>query len=164
MTATLVWLGLGAAWCALSYLRRNPSPLPNEIGRITEIAPLAKWGLIGYTFLALVSIGSLIGGYKASFFFAFLAFLCCILVHMEWLPCLRYNADGYVVRTYLGMTHHADWPQVLLLQQENEQEFSLKTPYGKVILHKGEPSCAAFLTYAKTKCQVKALLPERKKL
>ena len=164
MTATLFWLGLGASWCALTYLRRDPSPLPHEIGRITEIAPLAKWGLIGYTFLALVSIGSLIGGYKASFFFAFLAFLCCILVHMKWIPCLWYNADGYVARTIFGVTHRADWPQVLLLQQENEYEFSLKTPYGKVILHKGEPSCAAFLTYAKTKCQVKALLPERKKL
>lgn len=164
MNATLFWLSLGAAWCALCCLRRDPAQLPNEIGRITEIAPLAKWGLIGYGFLAAVSIGSLIGGYNASSFFAFLAFLCCIPVHMEWVPCLRYNADGYSTRTILGLTHHAEWPQVLILQQENEYEYTLKTPYGKLWLHKNEPSCAAFLRYAKTRCQVKTLLPGRKRL
>lgn len=164
MNATLFWLTLGIAWISFSYLRRDPAPLPNEIGRITEIAPLAKWGLIGYGFLAIVSVVSLIGGYNASFFIAFLAFLCCILVHMEWIPCLRYNADGYATRTFLGLVHYTEYPQVLTLQQKNKYEYTLKTPYGKFGLHKNEPSCAAFLNYAKTRCQVKALLPERKRL
>lgn len=105
------FLLLQAAWCIACLFRRDVPPLPGEKGRVTNSGALTVIGLVCG---GLLGFGAAVCvAYNTTLWFVFLPVLGTILVSAGCLPCIRWNAEGFTVRTAFGRTHECTWEDIL---------------------------------------------------
>lgn len=147
---TLALLLLAMLWMAVSLLRRRVPPLPGEMGRITEKLPLIPAGLILGLFTAVIAALLHIGGNVQALPVAVFTLLGAALVHLGCMPCLRWNEDGFVCRSALGLTRRYTWQDEMWLTQD-ALDYALHTRHGRIALTRSRPECAAFLREIKAR-------------
>lgn len=108
----LKWLAGGAlavqaAWVILCLLRQELPPLHREEGRVTNLR-LITW--IGVGTFVLLMIPAVICVAKGELlWWAFIPMLSAAVVTAGCLPCIRWNREGFTVRTFFGRTHECTW-------------------------------------------------------
>lgn len=111
----LQWLAGGAlavqaAWVILCLLRQDLPPLPREEGRVTN-RRLITW--IGVSAFVLLMIPAVICVSRNTLlWWVFIPLVCTVLVTAGCLPCIRWNEEGFTVRTFFGRTHECTWADV----------------------------------------------------
>lgn len=147
---TIVLLFLAAIWVAIALLCRRVKPLPGEMGRITEKLPLTKAGLIACGFCAAVAVGMLLVGDKQAPLLAALAVLSAGLVHLGCIPCLRWNAEGFVYRNAWGRSRHYAWQDDMHLTSSGLDRV-LHIGRQRIVLPSHDADCTAFLREMKAR-------------
>ncbi len=147
---TIILLFLAALWIVIALLCRRVKPLPGELGRITEKLPLTKAGLIACGFCAAVAVGMLFVGEKQAPLLAACALLSAGLVHLGCMPCLRWNAEGFVYRSTWGRSRRCTWQDDLRLTDCGLDRV-LHIGKQRIALPRHEADCTAFLREMKAR-------------
>lgn len=100
-----------AVWCILCPFRRAAARLPQEEGRVANPRFFIWIGLVGALLMCIPAAFCVID--NQNLWTALLPLPGTAVVTAGCLPCIRWNAEGFIVRTFFGRIHECTWADVI---------------------------------------------------
>ena len=98
-------------WCILCLFRREAEVLPREEGRVVNPHFFTWIGLAGALLMCIPAMLCVID--NDNLWTTLLPMPGMAMMTAGCLPCIRWNMEGFVVRTFFGRTHECTWADMI---------------------------------------------------